>query len=106
MADQEKTVVPDTAPLGDVRGFAEGNPPTEKDETKVEELKATPSGEPEEEEEDLYKPLLMDPEIPHEDNPLTIRAVVVGCILGGLVNASNLYLGTPCWPFLAHLAGS
>ena len=35
----------------------------------------------------------MDPEIPHEDNPLTVRAVVVGCILGGLVNASNLYLG-------------
>jgi OPT family oligopeptide transporter len=28
-----------------------------------------------------------------EENPLTIRAVVVGIILGSLVNASNVYLG-------------
>lgn len=43
--------------------------------------------------QDLYKPLLMDPSIPHEANPLTFRAVVVGIILGTLVGASNLYLG-------------
>lgn len=45
-------------------------------------------------EEDLYRPLVMDPNIPHEESILTVRAVVVGCILGSLVNASNLYLGT------------
>lgn len=42
---------------------------------------------------DLYVPLKMNAEIPYEENPLTIRAVVVGVILGSLVNASNLYLG-------------
>jgi hypothetical protein len=46
-----------------------------------------------EEELDLYVPLKMDPNIPYEANPLTIRAVVVGILLGALVNASNLYLG-------------
>lgn len=44
-------------------------------------------------EEDLYRPLKMDENIPHEENILTVRAIVVGCILGSLVNASNLYLG-------------
>jgi hypothetical protein len=46
-----------------------------------------------EEELDLYVPLKMDPSIPHEPHPLTVRAVVVGILLGALVNASNLYLG-------------
>ncbi|KAI0127548.1 OPT superfamily oligopeptide transporter [Xylariales sp. AK1849] len=45
------------------------------------------------EELDLYVPLKMDADIPHEANPLTVRAVIVGIILGCLVNASNLYLG-------------
>lgn len=31
--------------------------------------------------------------VEHEPNPLTVRAVVVGIILGSLVNASNVYLG-------------
>ncbi|KAI1503296.1 OPT oligopeptide transporter protein-domain-containing protein [Biscogniauxia marginata] len=42
---------------------------------------------------DLYVPLKMDPNLPFEANPLTIRAVFVGICLGCLVNASNLYLG-------------
>ncbi|KAI5918433.1 OPT oligopeptide transporter protein-domain-containing protein [Camillea tinctor] len=42
---------------------------------------------------DLYIPLKMDPNLPVERNPLTIRAVIVGICLGCLVNASNLYLG-------------
>ncbi|KAK7749088.1 hypothetical protein SLS62_008483 [Diatrype stigma] len=46
-----------------------------------------------EEELDLYVPLKMYEGLPAEPNPLTIRAVVVGIILGCLVNASNLYLG-------------
>jgi hypothetical protein len=45
------------------------------------------------EELDLYKPLKMHESVAHEPNPLTIRAVVVGIVLGCLVNASNLYLG-------------
>lgn len=32
------------------------------------------------------------PEEPHS-RILTLRAIAVGCTLGGLVNASNLYLG-------------
>lgn len=31
--------------------------------------------------------------VPHEKNPLTVRAVVVGIVLGSLCNASNVYLG-------------
>lgn len=31
--------------------------------------------------------------VPEEPSPLTTRAVVVGIILGSLVNASNVYLG-------------
>ncbi|OLN87510.1 putative metal-nicotianamine transporter YSL7 [Colletotrichum chlorophyti] len=47
----------------------------------------------EHQEEDLYRPLLMDPSIAPEHNILTVRAIVIGCVLGSLVNASNLYLG-------------
>lgn len=46
-----------------------------------------------EEDLDLYVPLKMYEGLAHEANPLTARAVVVGIILGCLVNASNLYLG-------------
>lgn len=31
--------------------------------------------------------------VPEEPNPLTVRAVIVGILLGSLVNASNVYLG-------------
>jgi hypothetical protein len=50
---------------------------------------------------DLYVPLKLDEAIPYEPNPLTLRAVVVGIILGSLVNASNLYLGKQ--PLPRHL---
>ncbi|RYP68497.1 hypothetical protein DL771_006649 [Monosporascus sp. 5C6A] len=46
-----------------------------------------------EEDIDLYVPLKLDRSVAHEDNPLTARAVLVGVMLGCLVNASNLYLG-------------
>ncbi|KAI1346060.1 OPT oligopeptide transporter protein-domain-containing protein [Xylaria sp. FL0043] len=59
------------------------------------------------EELDLYVPLKMDPNIPPEDNPLTARAVVVGILLGALVNASNLYLGLKTgFTFSANIFGS
>ncbi|KAI0448843.1 OPT oligopeptide transporter protein-domain-containing protein [Xylaria acuta] len=60
-----------------------------------------------EEELDLYVPLKMDPNIPHEPSPLTVRAVVVGIALGALVNASNLYLGLKTgFTFSANIFGS
>jgi hypothetical protein len=31
--------------------------------------------------------------VEHEPNPLTARAVLIGVVLGSLVNASNVYLG-------------
>ncbi|KAH8653713.1 OPT oligopeptide transporter protein-domain-containing protein [Xylariales sp. PMI_506] len=56
---------------------------------------------------DLYVPLKMDADIPHEENPLTIRAVVVGTILGCLVAASNLYLGLKTgFTFTANMFGA
>ncbi|KAI2621040.1 OPT oligopeptide transporter protein-domain-containing protein [Xylaria nigripes] len=56
---------------------------------------------------DLYVPLKLDPNIPYEENPLTIRAVVVGIFLGALVNASNLYLGLKTgFTFSANIFGS
>lgn len=49
----------------------------------------------------------MDPSIPHEANPLTFRAVVVGIILGTLVSASNLYLGLKTgFTFSANMFGA
>lgn len=47
-------------------------------------------------ESDPFVPFPVDSTVPVEphDRILTIRAITVGCILGGLVNASNVYLGT------------
>jgi len=44
---------------------------------------------------DFFVPFPVAEGAPEETHSqiLTIRAVVVGCILGGLVNASNVYLG-------------
>jgi len=86
----EKQEVHATA-AGNVNAFADSTPPFENTHNMKDEIKV--AVDEEEEELDLYKPLVMDPGIPHEPNPLTIRAVVTGCVLGALVNASNLYLG-------------
>lgn len=94
--DEKKEIVSSETPAGNtVHPFSEANPPVERPEDQHDrdvKLEVT-SGEEELEEEDLYKPLKMDESIAHESNPLTVRAVVVGIILGCLVNASNLYLG-------------
>jgi hypothetical protein len=46
-------------------------------------------------ESDPFVPFPDDPDMPQESHSqiLTIRAILTGCILGGLVNASNVYLG-------------
>ena len=77
--------------------FAESNPPVESTTDAVrddgkEGFKVDVTGE-EVVEEDLFWPLKMDDGIAYEPNPLTVRAVFVGSVLGILVNASNLYLG-------------
>ncbi|KAK3936231.1 OPT superfamily oligopeptide transporter [Diplogelasinospora grovesii] len=90
MADEKQEVHATAA--GTVHPFAESQPPVEHAGEYKDEVKVEINGE-EKEHIDLYRPLPMDPSIPHEANPLTVRAVVVGCILGSLVSASNLYLG-------------
>lgn len=42
---------------------------------------------------DVYAPFPIDPDARPEGNILTVRALFVGCCLGALVNASNVYLG-------------
>ncbi|TFK32332.1 oligopeptide transporter [Crucibulum laeve] len=42
---------------------------------------------------DVTKPFPIDPNEPEETHQLTFRAVFVGCLLGAIVGASNIYLG-------------
>jgi uncharacterized oligopeptide transporter (OPT) family protein len=52
-------------------------------------------------------PFPVDPNSPVEDQQLTVRAVLVGCILGAIIAASNIYLGLKTgWTFGASLFGS
>jgi hypothetical protein len=45
-------------------------------------------------EDEVFDPFIPFPETGiEEERILSVRAIVVGCILGGLVNASNVYLG-------------
>lgn len=64
-----------------------GAPTRESQDEKVEILVQ------EEEILDLFTPLPPLEGVLDEPNPLTFRAVIVGIILGSLVNASNVYLG-------------
>ncbi|KAL0261827.1 hypothetical protein SLS55_003259 [Diplodia seriata] len=64
-------------------------------------------------EDEVLEGHLPDPFVPFDDLPeersrvLTIRAVIVGCICGALVNASNVYLGLKTgWTFTANLFGA
>ncbi|KAG2151124.1 OPT oligopeptide transporter protein-domain-containing protein [Suillus bovinus] len=52
-------------------------------------------------------PFPENPDAPVEEQQLTVRAVLVGCILGGIIAASNIYLGLKTgWTFGASLFGS
>ncbi|KAH7327129.1 OPT oligopeptide transporter protein-domain-containing protein [Rhexocercosporidium sp. MPI-PUGE-AT-0058] len=45
--------------------------------------------------------------IPEEDHQITVRAILIGCCLGAVVSASNIYLGLKTgWTFGASLFGS
>ncbi|KDN64895.1 putative oligopeptide transporter [Colletotrichum sublineola] len=110
----EEKVTPATADSADARPSYTGSARVHPDEKGAmggewtEPVVDTKVPETEEhKEEDLYRPLLMDPNIPHEENILTVRAVVIGCILGSLVNASNLYLGLKTgFTFIASMFGA
>ncbi|KAK0668193.1 putative transporter [Cercophora samala] len=114
MADEEKRALETSTASGTIRPFSEGQPPIEgPNELKTEmtignsEKDHGSDGVEEEEEEDLWQPLKMEADIPYEENPLTIRAIVVGCILGSLVAASNLYLGLKTgFTFSANMFGA
>ncbi|KAM7215417.1 OPT oligopeptide transporter domain containing protein [Rhypophila decipiens] len=108
--DEKKEIVSKETPAGNtVHPFSESNPPIERPEDQPDHDVKLEMHSDEEEvvEEDLYKPLVMDESIAHEANPLTVRAVVVGIILGCLVNASNLYLGLKTgFSFSANMFGA
>lgn len=45
--------------------------------------------------------------LPEEDHQITFRAILIGCCLGAVVSASNIYLGLKTgWTFGASLFGS
>lgn len=76
-----------------------------KGPTYVGEMEETDMGDKEE--------ITVDPFVPFDDLPperervLTVRAMIVGCICGALVNASNVYLGLKTgWTFGASLFGA
>lgn len=64
---------------------------TVRPHTPEEDLKQEQEGD--ESITDLFSPFPPLKGVPEEASPLTVRAVVVGIILGSLVNASNVYLG-------------
>ncbi|EHA47197.1 hypothetical protein MGG_04248 [Pyricularia oryzae 70-15] len=102
MASTEKNVAADAAPAA-----APSPEPAVGHPEELKEKVVVDVDEADVEDEDLYKPLIMDPSIPHEANPLTFRAVVVGIILGTLVSASNLYLGLKTgFTFSANMFGA
>lgn len=62
---------------------------------------------------DGYETPVQDPFTPFDDIPderhsiVTFRAMLIGCICGALVNASNIYLGLKTgWTFSANLFGA
>ncbi|KAH8881677.1 OPT superfamily oligopeptide transporter [Thozetella sp. PMI_491] len=54
---------------------------------------AQKGAEPETDEVDHFIPLPPAEGVPEEKHPLTVRAVALGCLLGSLVNAADVYTG-------------
>ena len=56
---------------------------------------------------DITRPFPVNPTLPVEDEHFTIRAVIVGIILGAVVSASNMYLCLKTgWTFGSSLFGT
>ncbi|EAA29405.2 hypothetical protein GE21DRAFT_1685 [Neurospora crassa] len=95
------------ASAANVRPFSESTPAYENASDVKEKVSVEVESTGEIEEEDLFAPLKMDASVVHEENPLTIRAVVTGIVLGCLVSASNLYLGLKTgFTFSANMFGA
>ncbi|EGO52231.1 hypothetical protein NEUTE1DRAFT_118689 [Neurospora tetrasperma FGSC 2508] len=95
------------ASAANVRPFSESTPAYENANDVKEKMSVEVESTGEIEEEDLFAPLKMDASVVHEENPLTIRAVVTGIVLGCLVSASNLYLGLKTgFTFSANMFGA
>ena len=83
-----ETVVPDRVPADTLQpGYDEKEPHNIdmdlKSEADSEDERIT----------DLFSSFPPAKGVEYEPNPLTARAVIVGIVLGSLVNASNVYLG-------------
>ncbi|KAL0938504.1 oligopeptide transporter [Colletotrichum truncatum] len=84
---------PTTGPIQVDSQIPSVDPITEKNRVSedVDELKSEHSQD--DEPLDLFSPFPEVKGIEPEENPLTVRAVLTGVVLGSLVNASNVYLG-------------
>lgn len=93
-----ETVVPDRVPEDSLQpGYDEKEPHIDldlKSEADSEDDRIT----------DLFSSFPPSKGVEHEPNPLTARAVIVGIVLGSLVNASNVYLGMPPSILTRHLS--
>ncbi|KAK4949188.1 hypothetical protein LTR66_014060, partial [Elasticomyces elasticus] len=108
---------PDVPPMTEKQNIFNPHPNDSISHTSSERMDeknttATYAGEMEELEGDKEK-ITVDPFVPFDDLPdepqriITVRAVVLGCICGALVNASNVYLGLKTgWTFGASLFGA
>ncbi|GKT89227.1 OPT oligopeptide transporter [Colletotrichum tofieldiae] len=89
---QAETQIPSADPAHDPAYITEKVRYSEQND----ELKSEVSGD--EDVTDLFVPFPEVKGLEPEGNPLTVRAVLVGIILGSLVNASNVYLGKSYLP--------
>jgi len=105
---------PDVPPLTEKTNVF--NTDAKRDSTAISEDEkrgVTYVGEMEEKDMINQEDHIMDPYVPFDDLPeeskhiLTVRAMLVGCICGAAVNASNVYLGLKTgWTFGASLFGA
>lgn len=84
---QAETQIPAADPAHDPQYITEKG----RDSEQIDELKSELSED--DQVHDLFVPFPEVKGLEPEGNPLTVRAVLVGIILGSLVNASNVYLG-------------
>lgn len=109
---------PDVPPMTEkqnvFRSHADADAMSANSSERIDEKKGpTYVGEMEEADMEDKEDLGVDPFVPFDDLPderqriLTVRAMIVGCICGALVNASNVYLGLKTgWTFGASLFGA
>jgi hypothetical protein len=88
----DSTMATEVRPPSPTRHSQDAVPASTAEKVPVEEEKIDLGAEAEDD-HDIFKPFPLLEGVPHEENPLTFRAVLIGVVLGSLVNASNVYLG-------------